>query len=239
MSTLLDAPPDAARGRGSAVVDIYDADQLRHAIGSGKVRTFLRGDGSVTDLVNAVKFRQLPRTALLQPRKYRSVEHRPGMWVPKHELDAAGYQPDETRDFGTNLWVTAGWARILGNLTAVPTSTQVFDATHTRIGVGNGVTAAAVGNTDLAASAGSTNRQFKLVDSGPTIAASGGTGSVAWPATFATGQANFVWAEWCVDNGTADGTTVVAVMINRAVPNSLLTKTSAVAITLTTTLAGT
>lgn len=238
--TTLEAPPDVARGRGSAVADIWDADQLRHAIASGRVRTFLRGDGSVEDLVNAVRFRQLPRTALLQPRKYMSAEHRPGMWVPKHELTAAGYSPDETRDFGTNLWTTAGWQnRVLANLTAVPASTAVFDATHTRIGVGNGVTAAAVGNTDLAASAGSTNRQFKLVDSGPTIAASGGTGSVAWPATFGTGVGNFVWAEWCVDNGTADGTTVTATMLNRAVPNSLLTKTSAVAITLTTTLAGT
>lgn len=238
MTNLLEAPPDAARGRGSAVADIFDADQLRHAIQSGKVRTFLRGDGSFEDLVKAVQFGMLPKKALLQPGKFRSVEHRPGMWVPKRELDVAGYRPDETCDFGTNLWTTAGWNRILTNLSSVPASTNVYDATHTRIGVGNGTTAAAVGNTDLAAAAGSANRQFKLVDSGPTIGTSGGTGSIAWPATFATGVGNFVWAEWCVDNGTADGTTVTASMLNRAVPNSLLTKTSSVAITLTVTLAG-
>lgn len=232
--SVLEAVMDRGTVRGEAHLDIWDADKLAHAVRRGKVRRFTSGDGSLADGMRAVKLRQLPLGAVLRGA-------RPGLWVPKDELLAAGLRPDvEQLPYGHNLWTTAGWQnRILANLTAVPASTAVYDATHTRLGVGNGTTAAAVGNTDLAAAAGSTNRQFKLVDSGPTIAASGGTGSVAWPATFGTGVGNFVWAEWCVDNGTADATTVTAVMLNRAVPNSLLTKTSAAAVTLTVTLSGT
>jgi hypothetical protein len=232
VTTLLDAPPDGALGRGSAHVEFFDADKLRHAIDRGKVRRFVRGDGTVEDCIRALDFGQCTKQDIIDG-------FRPTLWVPRDELVAAGYLPDGEEDFGTNLWTTAGWARILANLTAVPGAAAVYDATHTRLGVGNGVTAAAIGNTDLAAAAGSANRQFKLVDGAPTVAASGGTGSVAWTATFATGVGNFVWAEWCVDNGTADGTTVSAPMLNRAVPNSLITKTSAAAVALTVTLAGT
>lgn len=239
MTTVLKAPPEGAVGRGHGLATFFDADKLRHAIEHGRVRTFIRGDGSMEDLVKAVRLKQLPKSALLHPERSRSLAERPTLWVPRHELIAAGYAPDVEEDLGHNLWTTAGWARILANLSAVPASTAVYDATHTRLGVGNGTTAAAIGNTDLAAAAGSANRQFKLVDGAPTIGASGGTGSIAWTATFPTGNGNFVWAEWCVDNGTADATTVTAPMLNRAVPNSLITKTSAAAVALTVTLAGT
>lgn len=231
--SLLEAVADRGTVRGEAHLDVWDADKLRHAIAKGRVRSFTAGDGTLRDGMRAVRHGQLTLAQVARGA-------RPGVWVPKHELIAAGLRPDvEQLPYGTNLWTTAGWTRVFTNLTAVPASTAVYDATHTRLGVGNGVTAAAIGNTDLAAAAGATNRQFKLVDSGPTLGASGGTGSSAWPATFGTGVGNFVWAEWCVDNGTADGTTVVATMINRAVPNSLITKTSAAAVTLTVTLSGT
>jgi len=229
-ATLEVVEPGTVRGHGFA--EFFDADKLRFAVQSGKVRRFTAGDGTLRDGMRAVKLRQLSLGEVLRGA-------RPGLWVPGADLKAIGLAPDEERDLGYNLWTTNGWNRILTNLSSVPASTAVYDATHTRLGVGNGTTAAAVGNTDLAAAAGSANRQFKLVDSGPTIGTSGGTGSIAWPATFGTGVGNFVWAEWCVDNGTADGTTVVATMINRAVPNSLITKTSAAAVTLTVTLSGT
>lgn len=228
MTTLLDAPAESGIGTGRGHVDVFDADKLRWAIDHGKVRTFTRGDGSAVDALKAVGHKQL---TVQQVRRGA----RPGLWVPARELVDAGIKPDLSLPYGENLFTTAGVQRMM-NLLIGTGSTQAYDATHTRIGVGNGTTAAAVGNTDLAAAAGSTNRQFKLVDAAGTVGASGATGSVSFTATFSTSQGNFVWAEWGVDQGTADGTTVVAPLFNRAVPNSLLTKTSAAAVALTVTL---
>lgn len=148
---------------------------------------------------------------------------------------------DETYESDGNLLTRLGLARI-GNLLigATGAASQALNATHARIGVGNASTAAATTDTDLAAAAGSGNRQFKLVDSiaQGTGANSGVTTVIA---TFATGQANFAWAEWGIDGGTADGTTVTSEsastpgLINRKVA-SLLTKTSSVVAVFTVTV---
>lgn len=140
-----------------------------------------------------------------------------------------------------NLLTRLGLARI-GNLLigATGAASQALNATHCRLGVGDDATAAATTQTDLSAGAGSTHRQFKLVDSVAqgTGANSGVTTIIA---TFATGQANFAWAEWCIDGGTADGTTITSEsastpgMINRKVA-SLLTKTSSVVAVFTVTI---
>jgi hypothetical protein len=139
-----------------------------------------------------------------------------------------GFQPDATdfaalnvRPYSTtehlgNAVLQAGWARVLANLTSIPGATAIFDATHTRIGVGNGVTAVnAVTDVDLSAVAGSTNRWFQLVSGAPTI---GGTipKTCAWSATFGTSDGNFTWSEFGIDNGTASGNTVSAPLLNRA-----------------------
>ena len=53
-------------------------------------------------------------------------------------------------------------------------------------------------------------------------------GVITFKSTYASGEANFVWNEWCVDIGTptvTDGTTVNALMLNRKVA-SLGTKAS-------------
>lgn len=140
-----------------------------------------------------------------------------------------------------NLLTRLGLARI-GNLLigATGAASQALNATHCRIGVGDDATAAATTQTDLSAASGSTHRQFKLVDSvAQGTGANSGVSTIV--ATFATGQANFAWAEWCIDGGTADGTTVTAEtastpgMINRKVA-SLLTKTSSVVAVFTVTI---
>lgn len=148
---------------------------------------------------------------------------------------------DETVESDGNLLTRLGLARI-GNLLigATGAASQALNATHCRIGVGNSSTAAATTDTDLAAASGSGNRQFKLVDSVAqgTGANSGVTTVIA---TFASGQANFAWAEWGIDGGTADGTTVTSEtastpgLINRKVA-SLLTKTSSVVAVFTVTI---
>lgn len=128
-----------------------------------------------------------------------------------------------------NVLCTAGITRMLNLLTGA--GGQAYDATHARIGVGNGVTAATAADTDLAAAAGSSNRLFNLVDTTPSIS----TNVLTFHATFATGDANFTWAEFCIDQGTAQGTTVTAPMLNRKV-SALGTKTSASSFAITVTI---
>lgn len=146
--------------------------------------------------------------------------------------------PDSIHADG-NLLTRIGLARI-GNLLIGTASYQALNVTHCRIGVGDSNTAAATTDTDLGAASGSGHRQYKLVDSVAqgTGASSGVTTIVA---TFATGQANFAWAEWGIDGGTADGTTVTSDaattpgLINHKI-TSLLTKTSAVVAVFTATI---
>lgn len=120
-----------------------------------------------------------------------------------------------------NLLTTAGLNRITSLI--IGGGGQAYNNANTRIGVGNSNTAAAVGQTDLQAAAGASNRQFKVMDA---TYPQQSNGVITAKSTFATGEANFAWEEWCLDNGTADGTTVTAVMLNRKV-TALGTKTSA------------
>lgn len=145
-----------------------------------------------------------------------------------------------------NILTRLGLARY-GNRLIATASNQGLDATHARIGVGNGTTAvptpsSANTDTDLSAASGAGNRQFKLVDS-----VSQGTGATSgvttFVATFGTTVANFTWSEWGIDGGTADGTTVTADtnttpgLVNRKVPGSpLLTKSNVVVAVFTATL---
>lgn len=141
-----------------------------------------------------------------------------------------GAVPYETISVPGNLLVNAGIQRLEDLLIAA--GGQAYDATHSRIGVGDDTTSASASQTDLQAGAGSTHRQFKLVSSGPTRSSQ----TITWIATFGTSEANFAWQEWCIDVGTADGTTITTPMLNRKVA-SLGTKTSAAAWQFTVTLA--
>jgi hypothetical protein len=124
-----------------------------------------------------------------------------------------GARPFEVQTSLHNLLVNAGIQRLEDLL--IGAGGTAFNAANSRIGVGNSATAAAATQTDLQAAAGAANRQFKLVSSGPTRA----TNTITWVATFASGEAQFIWNEWAIDNGTADSTTVVAPMLNRKVAN--------------------
>lgn len=143
------------------------------------------------------------------------------------------FDPAETVEVPDNLVTTAGLQRITNLI--IGAGGQALTQTATRIGVGNSSTAAAVGQTDLVAAAGATNRQFKILDVAPTAV----NGQMTFKATFQTGEANFAWNEWALDVGAptvTDGTTVNALMVNRRVPGtSMGTKTSG-AWTLTVTI---
>jgi len=145
------------------------------------------------------------------------VASRTGLASPQsQDFIRVGVTPYLTTEQTGNAILQAGWARVLANLTAVPAATAVLDATHTRIGAGNGSTAInATTDTDLSAAAGSTNRWFQLVSGAPTV---GGTipKTCAWSASFASADGNFAWNEFGIDNGTASGNTVTAPLLNRA-----------------------
>lgn len=124
-----------------------------------------------------------------------------------------------------NLVTTAG-ALKLWKLGVNQGAQQAYDATHTRIGVGNGSTAAAAGDTDFSGA----SKWWQIVDALGTPS----TNALAFTATHPTGQSNFVWNEYGMDAGTSSGATVTAVLFNHAVVN-LGTKTSAAAWAFTTT----
>lgn len=146
---------------------------------------------------------------------------------------ACGDDYDDVFEFDGNLLTTAGLTRITSLITGG--GGQAATNTSARIGVGTGTTAAAIGDTDLSAAAGSSNRQFEIMAATyPQVSA----GVMTFRAVFTTGEANFHWQEWGIDIGTpivAAGTTVNATLVNHKVVD-LGTKTSAAAWTFTVTI---
>jgi hypothetical protein len=154
---------------------------------------------------------------------HAKVESKSGILAPSGDLLAVHVDPYEVTEAHSNLLTTAGLGRITSLI--IGGGGQAATATAARLGVGNSSTAAVVGDTDLAASSGSGNRQFQVMDATyPQQSA----GVMTFKSTFATGEANFVWNEWAIDIGTPTvtaGTTVNAVLLNRKVA-SLGTKVS-------------
>lgn len=139
------------------------------------------------------------------------------------DFDNLGVAPYLETIHDGNLVTDAGWNLLMKNVAGTPGT--LFSVTVGRIGVGNGVGTAAYTDTDLSAAAGSTNRQFKLISAAPTVGATHSAGLV-FAATFSGAQANFFWNEFGVDQGTADGTTVTAVLLNHATGIAQGTKVS-------------
>lgn len=140
------------------------------------------------------------------------------------DFDAALIDPYEVGVVEKNLLTTAGVARIHGLITAIG-GLQAATATSARIGVGNGAGTAAIGDTDLSASAGSSNRQFVIMDASfPTA----GT-AMTFQASFTSALGNFAWNEIGIDIGAptvANGTTVAALLLNHKTSIAQGTKTS-------------
>jgi hypothetical protein len=128
-----------------------------------------------------------------------------------YDFHRLGVTPYDTSEVLGNLITNGGWGRLL--TLAIGGGGTAYDATHTRIGVGTG-TAGASGNDTSLGGTGAAGAQYNLV-SGAGTATNGtgtsGTGSatLAFAATFGTGDANFHWQEFCVDQGTASGTATV------------------------------
>lgn len=130
-----------------------------------------------------------------------------------------------------NLLTTAGVTRITALLNAG--GGNAITTTTARVGAGNGAGTAAVGDTDLSASAGSSNRWFNLC----TVSVSAGV--MTFVAVFASGDGNFAWNEFGIDIGTATvtaGATVNAVLLNHKTSIAAGTKASGAVWTATATL---
>lgn len=125
-----------------------------------------------------------------------------------------------------NLLLNAGITRML-NL-CIGAGGQVWNNANCRIGVGNSATAAAATQTDLQGA----SKYFKLAAATyPQVSAQ----TMTMQSVFGTSVANYAWEEWVIDQGTGDGTTVVATAWNRAVA-SMGTKASGATWTFTVTI---
>ncbi|BEL07832.1 hypothetical protein Q0Z83_060230 [Actinoplanes sichuanensis] len=144
----------------------------------------------------------------------RWVKTRTGLAAPTGaDFRQLGVESYETSEVLGNLITNAGWTRLM-NLLTNQGATQALDATHVRIGVGNGSTAEAYTDTDLAAAAGASNRYFQPVSGAGSL----GTRTLTFSATFGTADGNHAWNEFGLDvtSGTAaGGTTVGALLFNR------------------------
>jgi hypothetical protein len=172
---------------------------------------------------DSIRWRPTIRVEKYDDETVARVAHNARMAVPDGLTLARFGKPFDVVEAAGNLLTTAGLNRLTSLLIAA--GGQGLTNTASRLGVGNSATAEAVGQTDLQAAAGSTNRWFQIMDATfPTQA----NGVVTAKSTYATGDGNFVWAEWALDIGTptvTSGNTVNAVMLNRKV-QALGTKAS-------------
>jgi hypothetical protein len=160
-----------------------------------------------------------------------------GSEVSREDLYRIIGEPEITEDPPSNLLLNAGITRML-NLLIGTASLGVYSNAKSRVGVGNSATAESASQTDLQASAGASNRYYQAVNgSYPSVSSQ----TLTAQSTFATGDGNFVWAEWGIDGGGASSAVVGTFnttdcgLLNRKVA-ALGTKASGASWTLTVTI---
>lgn len=122
------------------------------------------------------------------------------------------HKPYERIEREGNILVNAG-IQLLEDL-LIGAGGTVFSNANARVGVGDSSTAAAASQTDLQAASNKFRRVMEATF--PSRASQ----TLSFKSSFATGEANFAWAEWAVFNAGTAGT-----MLNRKV-EALGTKTS-------------
>lgn len=215
-----------------ATVEKYDIATLRraarhdrHAAGEG-AHGWAPGVGS---RFGAANLEPDVKVASWSPLKMPGLDLAPTDFVMPDTVEQLLEQslvPIDYVEAAGNLVTTAGAGK-LWKLGVNQSAQQAWDATHTRIGVGSGSTAATAADTDFAGP----SKWWQLIDAAGTPS----TNALAFTATHPTGQSNFAWNEYGIDTGTTSGATVTAVLFNHAIV-SLGTKTSAAAWAFTVTL---
>lgn len=153
------------------------------------------------------------------------VKEKSGLLAPTAaDFAALNVKPTEIVELPSNLLTTAGLTRVTSLITGG--GGQAATNTASRIGVGNGGGTAAVGDTDLSATAGSANRWFNIMDATyPTVSA----GVITFKSTFASADGNFAWSEWGIDISAptvASSAVVGACLLNHKTSAALGTKTA-------------
>jgi hypothetical protein len=121
---------------------------------------------------------------------------------PSGDQLAAFAKPDSYIYREYNLLVNVGIQRLEDLL--IGAGGQAYTNTYARIGTGNGAGTAAAGDTDLSASAGSSNRWFQGMDATfPSRSAQ----TLTFKSTFASADGNYAWNEWGIDAGGAGAST--------------------------------
>jgi hypothetical protein len=151
--------------------------------------------------------------------------------------DLAAFMPAEVIAHEGNLLMYGGasclWQCLIGNgTTTAGQALTYFNNAQAAIGVGDSTTAAAATQTNLQAA---TNKLRKAMDATypqHTDATTSGAATITFRSTFATGDANFAWAEWGTFNSATDAT---GRMLQRKV-EALGTKTSSATWTFTVSL---
>ena len=144
----------------------------------------------------------------------------------EHDFHRLKIDPYEVVESVSNMFVTAGWQRLMNLLIGAGGTT--YASATCRIGVGTATAAAANTQTDLQAATGSANREWQMVTGNGSTGTGTGAGNsrLSFVATFGSGNANFAWQEWGIDQGTASSNAAsTAPLLNRAV-SSLGTKAS-------------
>lgn len=151
-----------------------------------------------------------------------------GDWTGE-EIDAglagAPYEVVENED---NMIMIGGssalWQCLIGNGTGTAAQTLTyFNNGNAMLGAGDSATAEANTQTDLQAVTGSTHRQFKAMDATYPLHTDSlgtvGSQTITFRATFASAEANFAWAEWCLSNWSSATTTLLTTgrILNRKV----------------------
>lgn len=167
--------------------------------------------------------------------QHEGVRWRAHWKLEKFHGDDQDADPFEVIEGDGNLLMFGGasclWEALIGNGTGTAAQTLTyFNNGNAFIGVGDSNTAEVATQTDLQAA---TNKLRKAMDATypqHTDATTSGAATITFRSTFATTDANFVWAEWAIFNGSSAGR-----MLNRKV-TALGTKTSAASWQLTVTL---
>lgn len=112
-----------------------------------------------------------------------------------------GIPDDGEVEVAGNLLLNEGIAEML-DLMAGEGSPTAFNTANARIGVGDSTTAAAATQTDLQAA---TNKTYKGMNGAyPTRSSQ----TMDWQADFTSGEANYAWQEWVIDNGASAAKTL-------------------------------
>jgi len=135
---------------------------------------------------------------LAEALKYRTT------WTIRRYADDIDFAHDVPYDESViegNLLLNEGIAELF-DLACGLGSPTAFSNANARIGVGDSSTAESASQTDLQAAS---NKTYKaMAASYPQR--SGQT--VTWRAVFASGDANYAWNEFCVDNGSGPAKTL-------------------------------